>query len=665
MFTFTRCAAALALLLTCSSSSADAQGTRLLEFGYTPTSRGQIAIWIENAEGTFMGTVRLTEAVSLRGIANRPGALQMNSGFRWPFGRREGTLPIWAFRRAAAPDTSLFPRVIFQDRTSEGFASRTTVDASRDDYFCLSFDKSTTGKDALDAVTCASVFNSDKGRFITQQDVDEGYGEPFDNGTTEIVRELSLSSFYPPRRDVTTKGSDDHADITDFADEAKNSMPDIDAVTMATPAGQTPQLVQFSVPSQWPDGDYIAWLEINVEGDHNSTFSPSAYPTPMSDRWDMWAETFGYAYRGQPSVVYSVPFSIGGPGDYFSNSADGYGDLHGLNATLFPIDSSISNDPQGAPGSGADRLLANSAGHRFDVHVLATGVCDQLDPPPQCTANCDVDTDCDSGFVCTAAGTCTGICDIVAKPDAISNLTVENHANKKLAHRVSTLSFTIPQSTRSIRNYVVKASNSPIDDSNWEAAEPVKVPALNDDGDVIAAPGNALQIPSQSACESEGSSELCAAFTANASGVCAAGIDQNSDGDCLDPGDDVILDIAFFNHETTYYVAMRALDICQGQGDLATSSVTTSPIDFTTVSPCFVATAAYGSPLANEIWALRRFRDRYLMNNPLGRSFVEAYYTVGPPAAYVIADHDWLRSIARSSLTPFVELAKWLTSETD
>jgi hypothetical protein len=34
---------------------------------------------------------------------------------------------------------SSFQRVIFQDRLSEGYASRTSNDQSRDDYFCLSF----------------------------------------------------------------------------------------------------------------------------------------------------------------------------------------------------------------------------------------------------------------------------------------------------------------------------------------------------------------------------------------------------------------------------------------------------------------------------------------------------------------------------------------------
>src|ERR1044071_8897349 len=133
-----------------------------------------MAIWIERADGTFMSTVGLTQAVSFRGIGNRPGASQMNSGFRWPYGRRENVLPVWAHRRAAAPGARSFPRVIFQHRTYEGCASNAGCggsDSTEDAYFCLSFKPETTRKDALDAVSCASVFSSDKGRYLTADDL--------------------------------------------------------------------------------------------------------------------------------------------------------------------------------------------------------------------------------------------------------------------------------------------------------------------------------------------------------------------------------------------------------------------------------------------------------------------------------------------------------------
>ncbi len=116
---------------------------RILTFRFRPTARAQLVLWIERNDGTFMGTLRLTEAVARRGIGNRPGATQMNSGFHWPYGRREGVLPVWAHRRAAAPNAEPFQRVIFQDRLSEGHASRTSNDQRRDEYFCLSFNTAT------------------------------------------------------------------------------------------------------------------------------------------------------------------------------------------------------------------------------------------------------------------------------------------------------------------------------------------------------------------------------------------------------------------------------------------------------------------------------------------------------------------------------------------
>src|SRR4051812_18603260 len=169
----------------------------VLEFRFTPVGRAQLALWIER-DGEFVATVRLTEGVGMRGLGNRPGAAEMNSGFRWPYGRREGVLPIWATRRASQPGARLFPRVIFQHRTSEGRASRTTEDSSRDDYYCLQWDKNASRKDALDAVSCATVFNSDKGRFITQDDVTNSYSEPYlpPGASVTRMRSLSLDSLY-------------------------------------------------------------------------------------------------------------------------------------------------------------------------------------------------------------------------------------------------------------------------------------------------------------------------------------------------------------------------------------------------------------------------------------------------------------------------------------
>lgn len=606
-----------ALLALASTSVAQ---DRLVEVRFTPTERAQIAIWVETADGTFLQTIRLTEATAYRGIGNRPGALQMNSGFHWPYGRREGVLPVWAHRRVTAQEP--FKRVIFQDRLSEGFASRTSNDASIDDYFCLSFNQSTTTREALDAVTCASVFNSDKGRYLTEEDVAAGYAEPFEaeRGASVEMRAMDTTSLYPPRRDVPELRGADHFDVLDYGADARAAMPEIDAVTMATLAGEMPAMIQFDAPLDWEDGDYVLFIEVNVEGDYNDEWDADRFPTPVlgeSELWDFWAKTYGYPYRGQPSVVFRVPFRLDSAGGVW-NAADpsGYGTAQGRSGDMASMDATITNDPVATPGSGADRLLAGAEGSRLSVTVVPSNVCGVPDPPPQCFVECDDENPCAAGFMCSPDNECLGECDLSAQPDPLSGFTVIEHEERPWEY--ATVSFTVPESMRAIQRYEVRVATEPfvrgMSFSSWGVE--AKIAALED---------VALMVPTDGAA-----------------------------------GEVVTVELGHLTPQTGYFIGMRAVDKCNSPSEVASQEHVTSEIIFTTVSPCFVATAAYGTPLADEIGALRRFRDRHLMSNRVGRFLVEAYYEHGPAAADVIRESPVLRDVTRSLLSPVVSLARWL-----
>jgi putative hemolysin len=72
---------------------------------------------------------------------------------------------------------------------------------------------------------------------------------------------------------------------------------------------------------------------------------------------------------------------------------------------------------------------------------------------------------------------------------------------------------------------------------------------------------------------------------------------------------------------------------------------------------CFIATAAYGSPIAPQIQVLRDLRDQYLLTNPLGQAFVDFYYGTSPPVAEFITDHPCLKPIVRAALVPAVAIS--------
>jgi hypothetical protein len=598
---------ALLGLLVASSAAAQERTPRRVEIAFTPTGRAQIAVWVEAADRSRWATIALTESVAYRGIGNRPGATQMNSGYRWPYGRREGVLPVWAHARLATGRPA-FPRVIFDGR-GEGHVSGIEPDEpdnTRDDHFCLSLTVERSQRDGLDAITCASAFFSNKGRYLRVEDRDAGYAEPWQDADGDgRMRALSLGSLYPGRRDL--------GDRYPYDRDARALLPEIDAITMATPAADLPQHLVLDVPDDWPDGEYVAYVEIHVEGDYGGAFPEGAHPTPIAPgdgAWDEWSMEYGYAYRGQPSVVYRAPFSIAPEGSVArARDAAGHGALHGESGGIF--EGGVVDDPEAAPGSGADRLRRDENGDRLVVTVPEWDACARPDPPPMCNEECPI-VGCGGSLLCGPGGLCADRCAFVVPPGTIDAMSAEASS-----HRAARISFIAPESARGIARYELRIGTSPIHDATTFLRA---LPAVQARAERVE-----LVVPIDAA-----------------------------------PGELVEVEAGGLSPETTYYAGVRAIDECNARGPIAVVELTTPPIEFTTVSPCFIATAAYGSDLEPRVGALRRLRDRHLRTNAVGRSLVDGYESIGPHGAAFIRDRPAARAIVRGLLWPVVALASVL-----
>ena len=73
---------------------------------------------------------------------------------------------------------------------------------------------------------------------------------------------------------------------------------------------------------------------------------------------------------------------------------------------------------------------------------------------------------------------------------------------------------------------------------------------------------------------------------------------------------------------------------------------------------CFIASAAFGTSLAEEVRVLCEFRDRHLLKSKFGRSFVDLYYSFSPPIAEFIKNKPMLKAFTRYHLKFLVKLTR-------
>jgi fibronectin type III domain protein len=493
----------------------------------SPEIDPQIVAWLEKPTGEYVQTIFITQQTGRFGMGNRPGRFDFNSGPNWPYGRRITVFPVWAHRHGI-----VFPQVEYQHADDNDLSQPVDV-SSREVHFCRPLEKAEPG---WDAATCASAIFTDKGAF--------GAG----------------TSGYPPRSDVTRAAGIDSPSV-----DLYKTMNPFDTVSQATPHLGSAAQISWPIPVNLPMGDYVLFMEVSLEQDFNATYSAAAYPSPAGIPYG----NFGVPYRGQPSVVYRVPFTISDVETIATTDAYvGYGDPAGA-GTLHPPDATITTD---TPNSGASRLLLTSKdGQMFRVRVDARPEPDTIAPAlPGAMAVTDA---APSGVVLR----------LLAPGDDGFIGTVQGYEVRYLV------------------------GETPITDANFDSANQAMF-----DGPIVA-----------------------------------AGAQQQ-------------LTIKNLLPETQYTVAVRAFDDCHNTSPIATTTFTTAPRKIGEVDACFIATAAYGSVLANDVEMLRHFRDTLLKHSVLGELAVETYYTFSPPVAGVVGESDLLRAAARGILTPVVSWVRGL-----
>ena len=70
---------------------------------------------------------------------------------------------------------------------------------------------------------------------------------------------------------------------------------------------------------------------------------------------------------------------------------------------------------------------------------------------------------------------------------------------------------------------------------------------------------------------------------------------------------------------------------------------------------CYIATAVYGSYDCPEVWTLRRYRDRKLMQSMSGRMFVKLYYATSPAVVKLFGETGWFNRFWRAKLNRMVD----------
>jgi hypothetical protein len=113
----------------------------------------------------------------------------------------------------------------------------------------------------------------------------------------------------------------------------------------------------------------------------------------------------------------------------------------------------------------------------------------------------------------------------------------------------------------------------------------------------------------------------------------------------------------------TYYVAGVVAHGRCGDSPVSYVRFVTPAIKYQQLHGCFIATAAFGSPLAAEVTRFRRVRDRAVAASGLARLAAELYYREAPALAQVLAGTDVGRAVVRQPLRALAGLVDAFPSD--
>jgi hypothetical protein len=140
-----------------------------------------------------------------------------------------------------------------------------------------------------------------------------------------------------------------------------------------------------------------------------------------------------------------------------------------------------------------------------------------------------------------------------------------------------------------------------------------------------------------------------------------------------DVGNNTSHTITGLEEDRVYYFAITAYDSEYNESDYSDELAYVVPSSDTEGSGggyggggggCFIATAAFGTPMAKHVKILSQFRDKILLPTQLGQAAIVSYYKHSPPLADYIASHNNLKRLVRWSLLPIIVLC-WFALKLD